>query len=101
LLQMTGAEEMLAIDKRLARQQGQRFRRDRRQRHAVEARRADEIRAQLAIGRLILAERKELVKREIAHRFLRPLPEMMAPEILRAPFWRKRGRPRGLRCVDL
>src|SRR6185437_15652012 len=91
---------MLAIDIGFACQQRQRFRRDRRNSRTVEIRRSDEVRAQLAIGRLILAERKQLVKRKVAHGFWRPLSEMMAPEILRAPCWRKRGHWRVLRRVN-
>src|SRR6267154_2363281 len=64
---MGGAQQMLAIDESLAGEQGQRIRRDLDDALALEAGGRDEIARQLAVRRIVCAQRKQLVKRGITH----------------------------------
>src|SRR5579862_9098526 len=82
---MAGAQEMRAIDESLLREERQRRRLDRGDLAAVEARLADMIGGELAIGRLVLAEREQLVEGEIAH-FLRKESRATTSPVLPAGF---------------
>src|SRR5690349_3623412 len=64
---MARAQQMLAIDESLTRKQGQRIRRDLDDALALEACGRDEIAGQLAVGRIVRAQRKQLVESGITH----------------------------------
>ena len=64
---MPGAQQMLAIDKRLAGQQRQRLGGDLHHPFAIERGRRHVIAGQLAIRRVVMAQRKKFVEVGIAH----------------------------------
>src|SRR5579863_1948934 len=66
---MARAQKMRAIDEGLLRQEGQRRLVDGDDILAIEARLADIVAGELAIGRAILAQRKHLLKDEVVHFF--------------------------------
>jgi hypothetical protein len=64
---MTRAQQMLAIDESLTREERQRIRRDLDDALALEARGRDEIAGQFAVCRIVRAQRKQLVESGITH----------------------------------
>jgi hypothetical protein len=64
---MARAQEVLAIDESLAGEERQRLGRDLDDALAVERGKADMVAGELAIGRIVVAQGKQLVERSIAH----------------------------------
>src|SRR5437763_13892169 len=67
---MPRAQQVLAIDEGLACQEGQRLGRDLDDPLPLEAPSRDEVAGQLAVGRIIRAQRKQLVEAGLAHLLL-------------------------------
>ena len=104
---MAGAQQMLAIDESLAGEQGQRIRRDLDDALALEAGGRDEIAGQLAVRRIVRAQRKQLVKSGITHVLLQTNGGgsifLSAPRSSRADFFwpSPRCRREGASCSAL